>query len=77
MTSGRVAVVVIPAVSFCESATPLTVTVSAVMDEPGTVPYCDCFVPPLYTVHCEEVKPRSLTKTDLLSIEGECYLFAG
>ena len=61
-----------------------TVTVSAVMAEPGTVLYCNLFVPALYSVHWVEVKPRSLTKTDFDSSVGEgseisrfCTLMSG
>ena len=57
-----------PAVSFCASAKPSTVTTSAVMELVGTVLYCTRFVPPLYSVRRVEVKPRSLIVTDLLSI---------
>ena len=71
MVGGRVAAVVIPAVFFCESTTPSAFTVSAVMAEPGTVLYCNLFVPALYSVHWVEVKPRSLTKTDFDSSVGE------
>ena len=65
------AVVTTPALSFCERVKPSTVTTSAVMDEVGTVLYCVRFVFSLYSDQVVEVKPRSLTKTDLLSNVGE------
>ena len=71
MTSGRVAAVVIPVVSFCESTTPSAFTVSAVLELVGIVLYCTRFVPALYSDHWVEVKPRSLTKTDFDSSVGE------
>ena len=74
----RVAVVVMPAVSFCESTKPSTVTVSAVMSEVGTELYRVRFVTWLYTAQSTEVTPRSYIAITffskvLFSFEMSCF----